>query len=210
MRDIVFIKYYIIKNKKLKSMELIKIIKRVKELDSKALIASEEFRNYVEKQETEINRGISSLCILSIVSEAENKQDAEKKELHGYNILKQLEEKTRRMLVIEEGTLYPILRKLEGDGIIESIREETGRKRKYYYMTEYGKNVFNHLAGFYSKLTEAIAPLFDVEVDLKQDRYLFCPMCANKIDLSNLDLRFCTICGYNIEKELIERGLRNE
>lgn len=186
------------------------MIKRVRELDSKALIASEEFRNYVEKQETEINRGISSLCILSIVSKAKNKQDAKKKELHGYNILKKLEEKTRKMLIIEEGTLYPILRKLEGDGIIKSLREETGRKRKYYFMTEYGEKVFNHLAGFYSKLTEAIAPLFDVEVELKQDRYLFCPMCANKIDLSNLELRFCTICGYNIEKELIERGLRNE
>ena len=191
-------------------MEMIIIIKRVRELDSKALIASEEFRNYVEKQETEINRGISSLCILSIVSKAKNKQDAKKKELHGYNILKKLEEKTRKMLIIEEGTLYPILRKLEGDGIIKSLREETGRKRKYYFMTEYGEKVFNHLAGFYSKLTEAIAPLFDVEVELKQDRYLFCPMCANKIDLSNLELRFCTICGYNIEKELIERGLRNE
>ena len=158
------------------------MIKRVKELDSDAFIASQKFRDYVERQETEINRGISSLCILSIIIDAENKQDAENKELHGYNILKQLEKKTRKMLVIEEGTLYPILRKLESDGIIESIKEETGRKRKYYYITEHGKNVFNHLAGFYSKLTEAIAPLFDVDVELKQDRYLFCPMCANKIE----------------------------
>lgn len=194
-------------------MELITIIKRVKELDATAMIASQEFRDYVEKQETEINRGISSLCILSIITEAKNRDEAVQKEMHGYNILKQLEKKTRKMLVIEEGTLYPILRKLESDGIIESIREETGRKRKYYYMTEYGKKIFNHLAGFYSKLTEAIAPLFDVEVDLKQDRYLFCPLCANKIDYNEIlekELRFCTVCGYNIEKDLQERGLRNE
>lgn len=194
-------------------MEMITIIKRVKELDATAMIASQEFRDYVEKQETEINRGISSLCILSIITEAKNRDEAVQKEMHGYNILKQLEKKTRKMLVIEEGTLYPILRKLESDGIIESIREETGRKRKYYYMTEYGKKIFNHLAGFYSKLTEAIAPLFDVEVDLKQDRYLFCPLCANKIDYNEIlekELRFCTVCGYNIEKDLQERGLRNE
>ncbi|MHA1913492.1 MAG: PadR family transcriptional regulator [Promethearchaeota archaeon] len=193
-------------------MELIPIIKRVKELDSSALIASPKFRDYVEKQETEINRGISSLCILSVIVEAENMQDAIEKELHGYNILKKLTEKTNNMLVIEEGTLYPVLRNLERDGIIESERETTGRKRKFYSMTELGKMVFNHLAGFYSKLTEAIAPLFDVEVDIKQDRYLYCPMCANKIDKIDIskDLRFCTICGYNIEKELEERGLRNE
>ncbi|MHA2400419.1 MAG: PadR family transcriptional regulator [Promethearchaeota archaeon] len=185
------------------------MIKRVKELDAGALIASPKFREYVEKQETEINRGLSSLCILSIIAEARNMQDAIEKELHGYNILKKLTEKTNKMLVIEEGTLYPVLRNLERDGIIESERETSGRKRKFYSMTDFGKQVFNHLAGFYSKLTEAIAPLFDVEVDLKQNKYLYCPMCANKIELND-ELRFCDVCGNNIEKELKERGLKNE
>ncbi|MHA2283145.1 MAG: hypothetical protein ACXAC5_20070 [Promethearchaeota archaeon] len=46
--------------------------------------------------------------------------------------------------------------------------------------------------------------------DLKQDKYLYCPKCANKVDLSNTDLKFCTICGFNIEQELIERGLRDD
>ncbi|MFX0023265.1 MAG: PadR family transcriptional regulator [Candidatus Hermodarchaeota archaeon] len=180
------------------------MIKRIRELDSSALMASKEFRDYVEKQETEINRGISSLCILSILIRAGNEGT------HGYQILKDLEEETNKMLVIEEGTLYPILRKLEGDNIIASKREESGRKRKFYNVTEYGKKIFNHLAGFYSKLTEAIAPLFDVKVDLKSEKYLFCPMCANKIELNNIDLRFCDVCGHNIEKELKERGLKNE
>ena len=181
---------------------MVAIIKRVKEYGSNVLISSQEFREYVEKQETEINRGISSLCILSIIIRSEEK------ELHGYKILKDLTNQTNEMLVIEEGTLYPILRKLEEEKIIKSRREETGRKKKFYSMTEYGERVFNHLAGFYSKLTEAIAPLFDVKVNLKQDKYLYCPMCANKIDLTNLELKFCTICGFNIEQELISRGLR--
>ncbi len=181
---------------------MVDMIKRVKEYGSNVLIASQEFREYAEKQETEINRGISSLCILSTIMQSEEK------ELHGYKILKDLTNQTNEMLVIEEGTLYPILRKLEGEKIIKSRREETGRKKKFYSMTEYGERVFNHLAGFYSKLTEAIAPLFDVKVNLKQDKYLYCPMCANKIDLSNLELKFCTICGFNIEQELISRGLR--
>ena len=66
------------------------------------------------------------------------------------------------------------------------------------------------MAGFYSKLTEAIGSLFDVNVELNQDRYLFCPMCANKIELTNIELRFCDVCGHNIEKELKERGVKNE
>jgi len=180
------------------------MIKRVKELDSNALIASKEFRDYVERQETEINRGISSLCILSTLIQAGEEG------LHGYKILKDLTEQTNEMLVIEEGTLYPILRKLEDDMIITSRKEDSGRRRKFYSVTEYGKKIFNHLAGYYSKLTEAIAPLFDVKVNLKSEKYLFCPMCANKIELTNLELRFCDVCGHNIEKELKERGLRNE
>jgi len=43
------------------------MIKRVKEFGTKALIASQEIRDYVEKFESEINRGISTLCILSII-----------------------------------------------------------------------------------------------------------------------------------------------
>jgi len=180
------------------------MIKRVRELDSKALIASQEFRDYVEKQETEINRGISSLCILTILIQAG--EDGS----HGYKILKDLTEQTNEMLIIEEGTIYPILRKLEEDNIIKSEREESGRRRKFYSITEYGKKIFNHLAGFYSKLTEAIAPLFDVNVNLKSEKYIFCPMCANKIELTSVELRFCDVCGHNIEKELKERGLKNE
>jgi cytoskeletal protein CcmA (bactofilin family) len=44
--------------------------------------------------------------------------------------------------------------------------------------------------------------------DLEQDKYLHCPNCANKINLSNKDLKFCEVCGFNIEQVLIERGLK--
>jgi DNA-binding PadR family transcriptional regulator len=193
-----------LKKYKFETKELKNMIKRVKELDSSALIASPFFREYVEKQESEINRGISTLCILSIIGEKGDEG------VHGYEILSELRKKTEDMLVIEEGTLYPILRKLEKDGLIKPERESEGRRRKFYFITENGQKIFNYLSGFYSKLTEAIAPLFDVKVDLKSEKYLFCPMCANKIELSNIDLRFCDVCGHNIEKELKEKGLKNE
>ncbi|MFX0056715.1 MAG: PadR family transcriptional regulator [Candidatus Hodarchaeota archaeon] len=171
------------------------MIKRVKGLDP-------QFQDYASKIESEINRGLSTLCILSIINQYGNDG------VHGYQISKDLLEQTNEMLIIEEGTLYPLLRKLEDEDIIESEREKEGRKRKYYFMTDYGVKLFNYLSGFYSKLSEAIAPLFDININLKQDRYLFCPMCANKIALINLELRYCDVCGHNIEKELHERGLK--
>ena len=173
------------------------MIKRVKGLDP-------EFKDYAIKFESEINRGISTLCILSVINQFGDDG------VHGYQISKDLEDQTNEMLVIEEGTLYPILRKLEGENLIKSERENTGRKRKFYFITDYGRRIYNYLSGFFSKLTEAIGPLFDVKVNLKPEKYLFCPTCANKIELTNLELRFCDVCGHNIEKELKERGLRNE
>lgn len=176
------------------------MIRRIR--DPKALIASEQVREIIEKFESEINRGISTLCALSIIREAGNKG------IHGYSILKQLSDKTNDILIIEEGTLYPLLRKLEKDQIVSSRRQEVdGRMRKNYFLTELGVKVYNRMSGFYSKLTEVIAPLFDVNVNLQQDRYLFCPMCANKIDLNETDIKFCDTCGYNLAGELKNRRL---
>lgn len=176
------------------------MIKRVKEFSTTALIASQEIRDYVEKFESEINRGISTLCILAIIDKAENG------EIHGYAILKNLEEDTNEMLVIEEGTLYPLLRKLEGKGILKSERKIVeNRMRKVYSITERGNKIYNHISGFYSKLTEAISPLLDINVRLN-DHYLYCPNCANKIDLNEKGMQFCDICGLNIQ-ELREKRL---
>lgn len=171
------------------------MIKRIKGFDP-------EFLEYASKFESEINRGISGLCILSIINRYGNEG------VHGYQISKDLQDQTNEILVIEEGTLYPILRKLEEDGIIRSEREKTGRRRKFYFITIKGKKIYNYLSGFFSKLTEAIAPLFDVNVNLKRERYLYCPNCANKIDLTTLELRYCDVCGHNIENEIKERGFK--
>ena len=177
------------------------MIKKVKFTDENVLMASPAFREYVSNFESEINRGISTLCILAIINEYGTEGT------YGYQISKDLDDKTQNMLVIEEGTLYPILRKLEEAGIVYSRREEEGRRKKYYIMSEHGKKIYNHISGFFSKLTEAIAPLFDVSVNLKPEKYIFCPECANKIDVRDINTRFCDVCGKNIEKELKERGI---
>jgi PadR family transcriptional regulator, regulatory protein PadR len=182
------------------------MIKRVKELGANALIASQEFRDYVEKFESEINRGISTIIILSIIKQAGDKG------IHGYGILKELQEQTNETLVIEEGTLYPLLRKLEKTDkkkrpkILVSWRDEVeGRMRKVYKMTETGEKIYNHLMGFFSKLIEAISPLLDLKVHLEED-FIFCPNCANRINFSDEEIQFCEICGYPIQ-ELRKRRL---
>ncbi|MFX1274104.1 MAG: PadR family transcriptional regulator [Promethearchaeota archaeon] len=181
------------------------MIKNVKVLKSDVLIASEQHRNYITKQVTEINRGIGTLCVLSILNQYGNEG------IHGYGILKELSEQTDDKLVIEEGTLYPLLRKLEQDQMIRSRKEKEGRRKKLYCITDDGKRIYNYLTGYYSVLTESVASLFDVKVSLKEDRYIYCTQCSNKIDLnqySGTEIRFCDACGHNIENELIKRGIK--
>ena len=172
------------------------MIKRIKNFHADALINSDEFRDFVEKSESEILRGISTIITLKIIAKKDDDG------IYGYELLKEIEKMTNSTLVIEEGTLYPLLRKLENAKLLNSKREEkTGRPRKYYYITKEGKHVSNHLQGFFSKLVESMGDLLDIDVDLK-DTYFYCPNCANKIDVVDTHVKFCEVCGLNIESYL--------
>ncbi len=63
-----------------------------------------------------------------------------KKDNYGYNIIKKIKEISDNKIIWTEGMLYPVLHKLEKEGLIESYwrKAETGRKRKYYRIKEEG------------------------------------------------------------------------
>jgi len=168
------------------------MIRRVKQFQTDALINTQEYRDFVEKTESEILRGISTLVALIIIDKHGDEG------IYGYLLLRELEEATQKILVIEEGTLYPLLKKLEKSKVVRADRKTVqGRTRKYYFITEVGKSVKNHLAGFYSILTESMSGLFDLDVTLPKKNVIFCPNCANKID--DTEAQYCEICGFNIE-----------
>ena len=60
--------------------------------------------------------------------------------MYGYQLTKRAKELTKGELEMSEGALYPLLHKLEGEGIIYSeLQNINGRDRKYYFLTEKGK-----------------------------------------------------------------------
>ena len=60
--------------------------------------------------------------------------------MYGYQMTQRAKELTKGELEMTEGALYPILHKLESEGIIFSeIQNVNGRDRKYYLLTEKGK-----------------------------------------------------------------------
>ena len=60
---------------------------------------------------------------------------------HGYQLALEIEEKSNGFFKFNHGTLYPILHKLEKDGLIKGTWKQEGpkRKRKYYTITAKGK-----------------------------------------------------------------------
>jgi PadR family transcriptional regulator, regulatory protein PadR len=70
--------------------------------------------------------------ILAILNEGES---------YGYEIIKSIREKSNGQLEFAEGTLYPILKKMEAENWISSKWKlaENGRERKYYKITGAGK-----------------------------------------------------------------------
>ncbi|HDY88830.1 MAG TPA: PadR family transcriptional regulator [bacterium] len=74
----------------------------------------------------------TGLLILKVLSHRPN---------YGYEIVKQVNEEADDFFTWQEGTIYPILRKLEKEGFLRSQWEDTSgnRRRKYYYITAKGR-----------------------------------------------------------------------
>jgi len=185
------------------------MIKHLRNFGSKTndpLINNEVIRKYLENFESELSRGLSTLIILRIIKNFGDEG------IYGYNILKELERASDQMLILEEGRLYPLLRKLEHWGpagetisLVKSRREERGRKRKFYSITEQGFKIYNHLEGYFSKLITTLSPLLPIEVKLAEDEYLFCPNCANKIELDDNSMKYCPMCGLDIQNLRLQK-----
>lgn len=80
--------------------------------------------------------GSTVLLVLSLLS---------KKDRYGYDIIKELEVRSDNTFSFKEGTLYPVLHKLENKGYVKSYlsKGDTGKERKYYKITENGKKQLN-------------------------------------------------------------------
>jgi len=66
------------------------------------------------------------------------------KTLHGYGIIKEIEEISDGAYTIAPGTLYGVLKNLEKQGLIETVKaEKDSRKKKTYKLTNEGKDILD-------------------------------------------------------------------
>lgn len=78
--------------------------------------------------------------------------------LHGYAIALQLERRSNDVLRVEEGSLYPSLYRMEQRGWLRSAwsRTETGRRARFYELTDEGRQQFEAEAESWVRLTTAV------------------------------------------------------
>jgi PadR family transcriptional regulator, regulatory protein PadR len=79
--------------------------------------------------------------------------------VHGYAIAQRLEQVSRHVVQVPQGSLYPALHRLENRGLLVADwkETETGREAKFYRLTANGRAQLETEAASWERLTEAVA-----------------------------------------------------
>ena len=99
--------------------------------------------------DTELIKGTLSLLILSLLS---------RKSMYGYEITMTVREATNGTFEWKEGSLYPSLHKLEKDGLVcgQWQGKSGSRRRKYYELTQAGREVLAEKTKSWRQICQAI------------------------------------------------------
>jgi DNA-binding PadR family transcriptional regulator len=113
------------------------------------MIKNEEFIDLHEKLVQELRRGVVVLAALSQLKDPK----------YGYALIDDL---SRQGLVIDQGTLYPLLRRLEEQGLLQSEWSVEGsRPRRYYQVSPAGCELLGSLRMDWRQLVQVVDSLLD-------------------------------------------------
>ena len=99
---------------------------------------------HYQKLKLELRRGVLILAVLAELRE----------EHYGYSLRKNL---VAKGMEIDEGTLYPLVRRLEKQGLLVSEwREENNRKKRFYQLSEVGKSTLKQLSEDWQQVETAL------------------------------------------------------
>ena len=103
------------------------------------------------KQKTDVQQGTLALMVLKTLEVLGP--------LHGYGIARRIEQISGDLLSVNQGTLYPLLLRLEQEGAIESDwgASENNRRARYYRLTRDGRRQLHTEVQDWRQTTEIIA-----------------------------------------------------
>ena len=104
---------------------------------------------YAEQMATQMRKGFIAYCVLKVCS---------KKPVYTSDIINDLRDAE---LVVVEGTIYPLLSRLQKEGLLnhEWQESEQGPPRKYYRITDFGREVMDIVGADIANLNNTIKKL---------------------------------------------------
>src|SRR5215213_5953577 len=111
---------------------------------------SREVKTVNKDKKADLLQGTLDMLILKAVSLGP---------LHGYGIIQRIHQMSGEMLEVEQGSLYPALYRIEQRGWVSSKWDvnETGRRAKFYTLTQAGKSQLEAEEASWDRLVLAIA-----------------------------------------------------
>lgn len=99
---------------------------------------------------TQFRKGVLEICVLALIS---------KKDMYGYEIVQNIS----KVIDVNEGTIYPILRRLTKEEYFETyiLESSEGPARKYYKLTELGNENLQKLLIEWKEFVKAVNILID-------------------------------------------------
>lgn len=100
----------------------------------------------IENAKAQMRKGVLEFCILSILSRGD---------AYASDIINELK---KSELIVVEGTLYPLLTRQKNAGLLSYRWEESpqGPPRKYYALTDNGKEILSELTESWNELVDAV------------------------------------------------------
>jgi PadR family transcriptional regulator len=101
-------------------------------------------------EKSDLPQGTLDLLILKVVAVGP---------LHGYAIAQRMQQISRSVVQVQQGTLYPALHRLENRGFLKADWKlsDTGREAKFYRLTRTGRTHLEQETASWQRLIEAIA-----------------------------------------------------
>ena len=101
----------------------------------------------------QMKKGVLDMVVLRLVAE---------KETYGYELIQELSERGSGFFDLKEGTLYPVLYRVEDTGLVETFwKNGEGRStpKKYYCITEKGRETLNDYYSVWKQFEKCVDEL---------------------------------------------------
>lgn len=105
---------------------------------------------------TDLPQGTLDLLIMKIVALGPR---------HGYAIAQRLQQISRNVVQVQQGSLYPALHRLENRGLLTADWKisDTGREAKFYRLTKKGRTQLEQEKASWQRLTDAVALILETQ-----------------------------------------------